>query len=84
MNILFKTNGKPYTSRFVKTCVRKFGASYNETMCKVINNSRIGLNKEIFHRNVAMLMPNFLMGRVGFFKGVRYMGGNVMVMKARP
>ena len=79
MNILFKTNGKPYTPRFVKTCVRKFGESYNETMCKVINNSRIGLNKEIFHRNVAMLMPNFLMGRAGPFKGVKYMDGNNVI-----
>jgi len=83
MNILFKTNGKPYTTRFVKTCVRKFGESYKETMCKVINNSRDGLNKEIFHRNVATLMPNFLMGRAGPFKGVKYIEGNVIDPKGQ-
>ena len=83
MNILFKTNGKPYTPRFVKTCVRKFGESYNKTMCKVINNSRDGLNKEIFHRNVAILMPNFLMGRAGPFKGVKYVDGNVIDPKGQ-
>jgi len=77
MNILFKTNGNSYRPRFVEKCVRNFGKSYNETVCKVINNSTHGLNKEIFRRNVAMLMPNFLMGRAGPFKGVRYMGGNV-------
>jgi hypothetical protein len=77
MNILFKTNGNSYRPRFVEKCVRNFGKSYNETVCKVINNSTDGLNKEIFRRNVAMLMPNFLMGRAGPFKGVRYMGGNV-------
>ena len=63
MNILFKTNGNSYRPRFVEKCVRNFGKSYNETVCKVINNSTDGLNKEIFRLNVAMLMPNFLMGR---------------------
>ena len=77
MNILFKANGISYRPRFVEKCVRNFGKSYNETVCKVINNSSDGLNKEIFRRNVAMLMPNFLMGRAGPFKDVRYMGGNV-------
>jgi hypothetical protein len=63
MNILFKANGISYRPRFVEKCVRNFGKSYNETVCTVINNSSDGLNKEIFRRNVAMLMPNFLMGR---------------------
>jgi len=77
MNILFKKDGNSYRPGFVEKCVRNFGKSYNETVCTVINNSSDGLNKEIFFRNVAMLMPNFLMGRAGPFKGVRYMGGNV-------
>jgi hypothetical protein len=77
MNILFKKNGNFYRRRFIGKCVRNFGISYNETVCKVISNSSNGLNKEIFCRNVAMLMPNFLMGRAGPFRGVKYMGGNV-------
>jgi hypothetical protein len=77
MNILFKKDGNCYRPGFVEKCVRNFGKSYNETVCKVINNSSDGLNKEIFRRNVAMLMPNFMMGRAGPFRGVTYMGGNV-------
>ena len=77
MDILFKTNGNSYRPRFVEKCVRDFGKSYNETVCKVISNSSNGLNKEIFRRNVAMLMPNFMMGRAGPFGGIIYMGGNV-------
>ena len=83
MNILFKTNGNSYRPRFVEKCVRNFGKSYNETVCKVINNSSDGLNKEIFCRNVAMLMPNFLMGRAGPFKGVKYIDGNVIDPKGQ-
>ena len=78
MSILFKTNGSFYRPRFVEKCVRNFGKSYNETVCKVISNSSDGLNKEIFRRNVAMLMPNFMMGRAGPFRGIIYMDGNVM------
>jgi hypothetical protein len=77
MNIMFKKDGNSYRPGFVEKCVRNFGKSYNETVCKVISNSSDGLNKEIFRRNVAMLMPNFLMGRAGPFKGVKYIDGNV-------
>jgi len=77
MNILFKTNGNYYRPRFIEKCVQNFGKSYNEIVCNVISNSSDGLNKEIFRRNVAMLMPNFMMGRAGPFKGIKYMGGNV-------
>ena len=78
MDILFKTNGNSYRPRFVEKCVRNFGKSYNETVCTVISNSSDGLNKEIFSKNVAMLMPNFMMGRAGPFKGIKYMDGKVM------
>ena len=47
MNILFKKNGNSYRPGFIEKCVRNFGKSYNETVCKVINNSSNGLNKEI-------------------------------------
>ena len=77
MNILFKTNGNYYRPRFIEKCVQNFGKSYNEIVYNVISNSSDGLNKEIFRRNVAMLMPNFMMGRAGPFKGIKYMGGNV-------
>ena len=77
MNILFKKDGNSYRPGFVEKCVRNFGKSYNETVCKVIRNSSDGLNKEIFCRDAAMLMPNFLMGRAGPFKGVKYINGNV-------
>lgn len=78
MNILFKTNGNPYRAGFIEKCVRNFGKSYNETLRKIISNSSNGLNKKIFYRNVAMLMPNFMMGRAGPFKGIKYMDGHVM------
>jgi hypothetical protein len=44
MNILFKKDGNSYRPGFVEKCVRNFGKSYNETVCKVINNSSDGLN----------------------------------------
>jgi hypothetical protein len=78
MYILFKTNGTPFKSGLIDRCVRRFGKSYNETVCKVINNSSNVLNKKNFCQNVAMLMPNFMMGRAGPFKGITYMNGKVV------
>jgi hypothetical protein len=49
MNILFKTNGKAYSPLFVETCVRNFGNTYTEIVCKVINNSSDGRKIEIIN-----------------------------------
>lgn len=77
MKILFEENGNPYTPQCIEECVTDFGKGYNRTVSKAIENSNGGLNKEVFCRNVAMLMPNFLMGRAGPFKGVKYLNGRV-------
>ena len=78
MNILFKKDCNPYSPRFIEKCIQNFGKGYNETVCKVINNSADGLNKEVFRQNVAILMPSFLMGRAGPFKGVKCMDAKVV------
>lgn len=78
MKILFKENGSPYAPKYVRRCIGNFGRGYNKTVAAVIENSNSALDKDIFFRNVAMLMPNFLMGRAGPFKGVKYVDGRVV------
>jgi len=54
-----------------------FGKGYNRTVSMAIENSNAGLDKKVFRQNVGMLMPNFLMGRAGPFKGLKYSSGCV-------
>lgn len=49
MNILFKKDGNSYRLGFVEKCVRNFGNTYNEIVCKVINNSSDGRKIEIIN-----------------------------------
>jgi hypothetical protein len=63
LRILFKENGKPIESRVITTCISDFGNSYNETVREIIVKSGKGVDREIFHQNVARLMPNFKMTR---------------------
>ena len=77
MKILFDENGKPFEPRVTTTCISRFGDSYNETVREIIAKSGKGVDREIFHQNVARLMPNFKMTRQGPFKGVSYSSGVV-------
>jgi len=77
MNILFDNRSNPLKADYIKKCIAGFGESYNATVWEIINNSRKGINKEIFFKNVATLMPNFKMTRAGPFKGVKYLVGRV-------
>ncbi len=77
MKILFSKRGHPRTAKEIKTCVESFGGGYNRIVCRVIESSEDGLNKDVFRQNVAILMPNFLMTRAGPFKGVDYIHGIV-------
>jgi hypothetical protein len=77
MNILFDNRSNPLKSDYIKKCIAGFGESYNATVWEIINNSRKGINKEIFFKNVATLMSNFKMTRAGHFKGVKYLVGRV-------
>jgi len=77
MNILFDNRSNSLKADYIKKCIAGFGESYNATVCEIINNSRKGINEEIFFKNVATLMPNFKMTRAGPFKGVKYMVGGV-------
>jgi hypothetical protein len=78
MHILFKKNGDRYSFNAIQKCVMDFGKGYNRTVSKAIKNSNAGLDKKAFRQNVAMLMPNFLMGRAGPFKGLKYSKGRVI------
>ena len=78
MGILFKENGSPYGSQCIQESVTNFGKGYNRTILQAIANSNGGLDKHVFHVNVGQLMPNFLMGRAGPFKGVKYSHGRVI------
>ena len=77
MKVLFEENGKPIEPRAVRTCVRDFGNSYNETVREIIVKSDKGVDRDLFRHNVARLMPNFKMTRQGPFKGVSYSSGVV-------
>jgi len=77
MQILFNGRGKPIKSEDVKESISAFGYSYNVTVQSVIDNSEAGLDKRIFSKNVAILMPNFKMTRAGPFQGVTYSDGRV-------
>jgi hypothetical protein len=78
MYILSKKSGDPYSFNFVRQCVIDFGKGYNRTVSMAIENSNAGLDKKVFRQNVGMLMPNFLMGRAGPFKGLKYSNGRVV------
>jgi len=77
MKILFRKRCNPLKPNYVKKCVAGFGESYNATVWEIISNSHKGINKKIFFKNVATLLPNFGMTRAGPFKGVKYSGGIV-------
>ncbi len=72
MNILFDKAGSPFTVQDISDSVNKFGRSYNFTVYSVIKRSQCGGSQDVFFKNVAQLMPNFKMTRVGPFKGVKY------------
>lgn len=77
MKILFKRDGTPINSDLIERSVANFGSSYNETVRKVIENSSGRLDKKVFCKNVAILMPNFKMTRAGPFKGVMFSLGRI-------
>ena len=83
MKILFSKRGHPRTAKEIKTCVESFGGGYNRIVCRVIESSEDGLNKDVFRQNVAILMPNFLMTRAGPFKGVAFIHGIVKDSKGQ-
>ncbi len=77
MKILFRKRCNPLKADFIKKCIMGFGESYNATVREIMNNSYEGINRKIFFKNVATLLPNFGMTRAGPFKGVNYSGGIV-------
>lgn len=77
MKILFTKKGHPRAAKELKTCVESFGGGYNRIVCKIIESSKDGLDKEVFRQNAAILMPNFLMTRAGPFRGVGFVDGTV-------
>jgi len=81
--ILYKPSNKPYTTRYITRKIKQFGKGYNDTIRRIIENtersekSDTGLTEDVFCKNIAILMPNFLMTRAGVFKGVGYGKGGV-------
>ena len=75
--ILFYENGDPVSPRCIERILWTFPKSYREVVEPIIEESE-SLNKEVFRRNVARLMPSFKMTRAGAFRGVRYENGIVM------
>jgi hypothetical protein len=70
--ILFKKNGKPYSSANIKNKIDGFGNSYNNAVKDIIGLSRT-LDQEgtVFIKCAARLLSNFKMTRRGPFEGLR-------------
>lgn len=66
----YEENGNPIDYRCIKRFVHAFPKSYHEVVGEIIENSR-NLNRGIFEKNIARLMPPFKMTRRGAFCGVR-------------
>jgi len=77
MKVLFDSGHKPFGLRVIRKCIEEFGYGYSRVIRRVIEDSNNGLDKRIFFKNIAMLMPNFKMTRQGPFKGVKIVGGAV-------
>lgn len=70
--ILFKKNGKPYSTANIKNKIYGFGNSYNKAVKDIIGLSKT-LDQEgtVFIRCAARILTNFKMTRRGPFKGVK-------------
>lgn len=77
MKVLFNSKNKPFSPNHIRKSIEDFGHGYNQVVQQVIENSDRRLDKGVFCRNIATLMPNFKMTRNGPFKGVRIVGGAV-------
>lgn len=77
MIVLFIKKGTPIKPDSIRNSITTFGNNYNQTVREIIKNSENGINKQIFSRNVAILMTKFKMTRSGPFKGVKFSDGKV-------
>ena len=73
--ILYKSSNEPYTSRYITRKINEFGKGYNKRVRQIIERSEGEQTEDVFRKNIAVLMPNFLMTRAGAFKGVGYKNG---------
>ena len=77
MKILFDTCRQPISDSEITQKVSKFKPAYKTATNYVIKNSQSGLNRTVFRKNVAYLMPRFKMTRKGVFEGVEIAQGKV-------
>lgn len=84
--ILFKNNGKPYSSTMIRNKIDGFGNSYNKAVKDIIDLSK-NLDQDgiVFVRCAARILINFKMTRRGPFEGIKISnnghvtGGTVLV-----
>jgi hypothetical protein len=83
--ILYKQNGKPYSSARIKKNIENFGNGYNKSVVEIIKlSANLDRSGEIFSRCVARILSNFKMTRRGPFEGLklarngRVLGGKVL------
>ena len=77
MKALFDGQGNPVVPDAIRQSIVRFGNSYNQVVCEIIENSDNRLDKDVFCRNVATLIPNFKMTRKGPFEGIKIHEGKV-------
>ncbi len=83
MKVLFNSSGEPYSTDYVKKCMKDFSLGYSITVCDVIKATENGIDKYIFFKNVSKLMANFKMTRSGPFKGIRFLDGRIIDPEGR-
>ena len=70
--ILFKNNGKPYSSKMIRNKIDGFGNSYNNAVKDIINlSNNLDQDGILFIRCAARILTNFKMTRRGPFEGVK-------------
>ena len=77
MKVLFDHKGNPFEPGEIDHRIENFGKSYNQVVNQVIENSDSQLNKKVFFKNIATLIPNFKMTRKGPFEGIKIDKGKV-------
>lgn len=75
MKVLFDNSGNHLALNEIRHEIEHFGKSYNQVVHQVIENSDRLLDKDVFCKNIATLIPNFKMTRKGPFEGIKIVGG---------
>jgi hypothetical protein len=73
MQTLLDNNNIALNPNIIKRILRFYPPYYSRAVRKVIENSQSHIDQSVFFKNVAILMQNFAMTRVGPFREIKYL-----------